>query len=483
MLGGPGGDVRGVRAADRHRRRPPDRTGQAGGGDRRLPDAGQHHPRRAGQPSPDPGREGNRTGPRPLGRDHAALVRLLAVYRGLPWPIGEGYHLRVLHLFRRLARRHQVHLLALVHEEAQRAKLPALADQGIFASIRLEELPRRRWLARAGTNFGLPAARSLLREFGGAAGRLGRLAADLRRDLGLDAGYVFDPWADVLWHEGGRELPTLLDVCDCRTLYYDRLLAAPDLGLGQRLRTLQLRRRFRALERFALRAYPVATAVSPQDREALLRLAPEARVEVVPNGVDLAMFSPDPAVAEDPLELLTFGNMDFQPNVDSAVRFARRILPLVRRRFPGVRFTVAGSNPAPAVQALAELDGVEVTGTVPELRPFINRAAMLVAPMRLGAGIKNKVLETLACGRPVVTSPAVAEALHPEAAAVLRLAENDEDFAAEVCRLLADPDERRRLGRRGREAMRRHHSWDAAATAYEALFAELAAGGATAPSA
>ena len=404
-------------------------------------------------------------------------MRLLVVYRGLPWPVSEGYHLRVLHLFRRLAERHEVHLLGLVHEEEQREKLPALEAEGIFASIRIEEFPRRRLLARLGTNLGLAAPASLLREYRGFAGRLRRVAEEMKLELGLEAAYVFDPWADVLWHEAGRALHTLQDVCDCRSLFYQRQLAEPGLGFAGRWRVRQLLRRFRAFEAFTLRSYPVTTAVSPQDQEYLQALAPGARVELIPNGVDLEQFAPDAAVEERPGELLMFGNMDFLPNVDSAVRFAREILPRVRQRAPEATFTVVGTDPVEEVRALASLPGVEVTGGVPDLRPYLARATMLVAPMRFGAGIKNKVLETLAAEKPVVTSRRAAQALHPEAAQLLRLADEDQEFADAVCGLLESPEERREIGRRGRETMRRRHSWEAAAAAYEALLAELAGGG------
>ncbi len=403
-------------------------------------------------------------------------MRFLVVYRGLPWPLSEGYHLRVLHLFRRLAERHEIHLLALVHEDEQRAKLPELEREGPFATIRMVDLPRRRVLARLGTNLGLPPAASLLREYPGFAARLAELAAELQAERGIAAAYLFDPWADVLWHEAGRVLPTLHDVCDSRSLYYQRQLEAGELGPIGRWRVRQLLRRFRGFEGFALRAYPITTAVSPQDQAALRELAPGARVELIPNGVDLEQFAPDPAVEEQPAGLLMFGNMDFLPNVDATVRFARQILPRVQQRFPEATFTAVGTNPVEEVRALAELPGVEITGRVEDLRPYLARSAMLVAPMRYGAGIKNKVLEALAAERPVVTSSRAAQALHPEAVALLELADDDQAFADAVCRLLADPARRREIGQRGRETMRRRHSWEAAAAAYEELLLELAGG-------
>lgn len=402
-------------------------------------------------------------------------MRILVVYRGLPWPIWEGYHLRILHLFRRLARRHEVHLLGLVHEAEQAAQLSPLEREGIFASITLQWLPARHWLGRVRTNLGLNPPAALKAEYPGFGRRLHALVEDLLRRHRLQVGYCFDPWADVLFTDA-LLLPTLMDVCDSRAFFYRRKLERGRLPLAQRLRTWQLRKRFEALERYCLRRFPIATVVSPADRDGLLELEPSARVEIIPNGVDLEMFAPQPQVAEQPGNLILFGNMDFLPNADAAVRFAREILPQVRRRHPEATFTVVGTNPLPEVRALAaEIPGVEVTGKVDDLKPWIARACMLVAPIRFGAGIKNKVLETMAMEKPVVCSATSVEAMNEEVAALVQLAGSDAEFAAAVSGLLDDPARRRELGRAGRAAMQRHHSWDTAAARYEALLAELAA--------
>jgi glycosyltransferase involved in cell wall biosynthesis len=180
-------------------------------------------------------------------------------------------------------------------------------------------------------------------------------------------------------------------------------------------------------------------------------------------------------VEEIPGNLLLFGNMDFLPNYDAAIHFATDILPLVRRTHPEATFTVVGTDPLPEVLALAEIEGVEVTGRVEDLKPWIQRASMLVAPMRFGAGIKNKVLEAMAVEKPVVTNSTGVEAMYPEVKDLLSLADTPADFAAAVCALLDDSARRHELGRRGREVMAKLHSWESAAEAYERIFEQLAA--------
>jgi len=303
---------------------------------------------------------------------------------------------------------------------------------------------------------------------------LAQEVADLKQELALDAGYVFDPWADLWYQQAAKVLPTLLDVCDCRTLFYERRLERGDLGFGERMRTHQLRRRFLAYEQACLDTYPVSTVVSPHDRDRLVEMRPNAEVHVIPNGVDLEMFQPLPDVQEHPGNLIMFGNMDFLPNVDASIRLAREILPLVRQRHPQATVTIIGTNPLPEVQELAQLPGVEVTGRVEDLKPWIQRSSMLVAPMRFGAGIKNKVLESMAVEKPVVTNATGVEAMHAEVAALLTLAESSEEFAAAISDLLDQPEKRASLGKQGRETMARLHSWETAAEAYEALLERLA---------
>lgn len=408
----------------------------------------------------------------------AARMKILVVYRGLPWPYSEGYHLRVLHLFRRLrARGHAAHLLGLIHDRAQAEQLDALTREGIFDSITLEWFPRRRWLGRLRTNLGFDPPTSLHAEYPGFGTRLRARTLELKERHGLDVAWVFDPWADVLYADA-QVLPTLLDVCDCRSLFYSRQLERGDLQWTQRLRVRQLLRRFEAFESFLLARYPAATAISPLDRDYLLKLRPQARVEVIPNGVDLEMFRPLPDVPEKQDDLILFGNMDFLPNVDAALHFAREILPRVRERRLQATFTIVGTHPTEEVRALAQqIEGVEVTGGVPDLKPWIQRATMLVAPMRFGAGMKNKVLETMAMEKPVVTNVTGLEAFAPEVRALLRVAHDDDEFAERVCDLLDAPEERRRLGRAGRALMERMYSWESAAARYEALFTELASTG------
>ena len=149
-----------------------------------------------------------------------------------------------------------------------------------------------------------------------------------------------------------------------------------------------------------------ACVVVTTEREAQLArdVAPAARVHVVSNGVDTHFFAPSRAADEAPTAIFT-GDMSYFPNREGVTYFVRDVLPLVRRQIPDIRFLVVGRNPGRQVEALQSEPGVEVTGFVPDVRPFLARASVAVAPLTIAAGVQNKILEAMSSGLPVVATP------------------------------------------------------------------------------
>ncbi|MCL5256243.1 MAG: glycosyltransferase, partial [Chloroflexi bacterium] len=214
-------------------------------------------------------------------------------------------------------------------------------------------------------------------------------------------------------------------------------------------------RKLRLYERNACRLFDSMVTVAEPDRRALLDLDEGLDVNVVPNGVDVEYFrrdwrgidSPHAAVdlAAGPLVLFT-GSMDFRPNVDAAIWFANRIWPAVRRRIPEAKCYLVGRNPVPSVQRLATLPGITVTGGVPDVRPYLERAGVFVVPMRMGGGVRLKVLEAMSMGRPMVSTTMGLSGVDFVPGKHALVADQPEEFAAAVCRLLGDPDLGARIG-------------------------------------
>jgi glycosyltransferase involved in cell wall biosynthesis len=152
--------------------------------------------------------------------------------------------------------------------------------------------------------------------------------------------------------------------------------------------------------------------------------------------------------------------MDYFPNVDAVVWFCDEILPLVQKQVPESTFTICGSQPAADVRRLSKRRGVTVTGRVPDIRPYLDRAEVFVAPLRMGRGIQNKLLEALAMGLPCVASTAAwSGTLVPKEQGVL-VSDNPREFAEEIVCLLRDGDYRSAMARRARVAAETHCRWE-----------------------
>src|SRR5690606_17973096 len=194
------------------------------------------------------------------------------------------------------------------------------------------------------------------------------------------------------------------------------------------------------------------------------RLAPEAAasVESMSNGVDSEFFAPDAGRASpfEPGEIpvVFTGAMDYWPNVDAVSWFAGEMLPALRRQWPALRFHIVGRSPTPTVLALAS-DAVNVTGTVPDVRPYLQHAAVAVAPLRLARGIQNKVLEAMAMGRPVVASRQCVGPIDVLEGSDLLAADSAESFVACIDTLLRSAERAAAIGSAGRERVLRQYSW------------------------
>lgn len=204
-------------------------------------------------------------------------------------------------------------------------------------------------------------------------------------------------------------------------------------------------------------------------------LIPGASVSFLGNGVDLDYFAPGHAVPEEDFLVFT-GVMDYAANVDAMVWFCAEVLPRIREQRPGVRLAIVGSRPNAAVQRLAELPGVTVTGRVPDVRPWLGRATVFVAPLRLARGIQNKVLEAMASGVAVVASPAAFRGTGLAAGEGIVPAESAGDFARAVLDLLGDPGRRAEIARRGRAAMERDFTWAAQLARLDQVIADAVRG-------
>lgn len=354
------------------------------------------------------------------------------------------------------------------------AELAPRCTLGLVAATAPAETPeQRRWAARYCADVTLvPGERAAHPLTGGP-----RLRLPLLRAAVAQAIERFRP--DVLHLEGAvlaplarmDGIPTVLSAQDSlalRAQEFRRLARTPWAWLLAR----RAERRETAWEQRWLAAANTCVVLAEEDRAGLVRHVPFERIEVIPNGID-----PDHYAYRkigQPGRIVFAGNLACAPNADAALAFATRVFPRIRAERPRAELVIAGANPGPAVRALAALPGVRVTGTLPDLRPSIWSAAVSVSPLRVGLGMKNKILEAMALGTPIVASSKSLSGL-PDALPghhVLR-ADDEQETVAAVLLLLRQPVVAATVAKNARDLVERRYTWRAVAREYAALHARV----------
>jgi len=226
----------------------------------------------------------------------------------------------------------------------------------------------------------------------------------------------------------------------------------------RRLALLNDRFLFKNWEKKSLCQFDGILAVSSSEQAWIKKHAPAATVAIVPNGVDSNYFSiADESRANSSIVFTAL--MNYPPNIDAAVWFCDEVLPIIHSKHPDLSFKIVGDKPDPKVLALAQRKGVQVTGRVPDVRPYLSESLALVVPLRSGGGTRLKILEAMAMGRPVVSTSQGAEGLEITDGVNILLADAPEKFAKHVFALLAEPQLGSRLGREGRNLVEAKYDW------------------------
>jgi polysaccharide biosynthesis protein PslH len=231
-------------------------------------------------------------------------------------------------------------------------------------------------------------------------------------------------------------------------------------------------RKLRRFEARACRRAARTVAVSEADRDALAALAPGSRVRAIPTGVDTAYFHAN-GTPPRPASLVFSGSMDWYPNEDAVLHFVDAILPLLRRQVPELQVTVVGRKPGARFRQRAEAAQVRVTGTVPDVRPYVDEATVYIVPLRIGGGTRLKIFEALSMGKPVVSTTIGAEGLPLVDGQHFLRADEPAAFAAAVVSLLSDPARRSALGAAGRRLVEERFSWGHVAREFESDLTEV----------
>jgi len=380
------------------------------------------------------------------------MKRLLMVVHRLPYPPDKGERVRAYHELRALAARFRITLAALDHGSADPVARGALCQ----------------WCERVLTAPG-GGARGLLRGALALAGgrsvtegffhspQLSRLIADeaQREPFALVLGYSSGVLPLVVAAPAPVAIMDLVDVDSAKWAAYAERARWPMRWVYRREA-----RSVSVLERRALSECRAVVLVSEAETKALG--APSDKVLAVGNGVDTEYFHPvRESSAAGPPSLVFTGTMDYRPNVEGVGWFVSEVWPGVREQLGDATFTIVGRDPVPAVRRLARVPGVAVTGSVPDVRPYLGRATVAVAPLWIARGVQNKILEAMAMARPVLGTPAAIEGLDVAIGRDVLQAESPDEWRQAVVDLCRDPIRCLALGRAARQCVEDRYSWDA----------------------
>jgi sugar transferase (PEP-CTERM/EpsH1 system associated) len=386
------------------------------------------------------------------------MANILYLVHRLPYPPNKGDKVRSFHLLKHLAARHRVFLATFVDDPDDMQHLDTVRE---FCAG-LHAVPLNPRLAKLASMRGLLTGEALSLPFYRDAG-MSAWVKQISKTAGLDASVVF---SSVMAQYAMQvpQLPMLVDFVDmdsAKWTDYAPNHAWPMSWLYRREGAKLLAYEKDVAERAAASFFVTDKEVALFRQQSPLTRAP---VQALCNGVDADFFSPDPErlspFPSGQIPLVFTGAMDYWPNVDAVTWFTNEMLPALRRDWPQLHFHIVGRSPTPAVMALAS-DCVSVTGTVPDVRPYLQHAALVVAPLRLARGIQNKILEAMAMGRPVVASSTCVEAIDGEDGSDLLAAAEPTHFVRLVGRLLAEAGLADRVGAAGRDCVVKNYSWSA----------------------
>lgn len=406
-------------------------------------------------------------------------MKLLFLTPQSPYPPRQGTTLRNYYLLQHFAAKHEVHLFSCLSPQDPEAPDPNLLQIcSRVESFRQPERPLNRRLSDS-----LLASKpdmALRLEQVSPHSVLERMLAEETYDLIQIEGLEMAPYGFQILDTISNRPPVVFDAHNAEFLLQKRAALMDARSLNRwhaaSYSLLQWQKLYR-YERDFCQAVDGIVAVSEPDRRALSSLAPHRPIVNVPNGIEISRFVPEPLPQASPPSLVFTGKMDYRPNVDAMLWFGLKVLPHIRRH-QNVRLQIAGMSPHRRLNQLRTLPDVELTGAVEDTVPYIHGSAIYLAPMRVGGGTRFKILEAMACARPIVSTSLGVEGIPVRAGEHVLIADDPSSFADAVLSLLRDQassgERSRSLGEAARAFVENQFTWDKILPQMDAFHAQLA---------
>lgn len=391
-------------------------------------------------------------------------MRILFLAQRVPFPPNRGDKIPTFHYIRHLAKSHDVVVACLADGPPDLANVAGL--EPMVAAV--DAVPRSRTRSCFRAVAALASDRPLTVAYFDEPDLRRRVKAQLTTG-DFDAVVVFSSGM-ASFVEEFTDVPRIIQFADLDSQKWQQYADAtwPPRRWVYRAEA----RRLLDYERHIAKTFSYALVCSERELHEFHRLIPNVPVQCIRNGVDLDYYRPSSAT-KDPANLVFTGVMNYFPNVDGVMWFAREVLPLIQQEISGVTFTICGSAPDRRVRALRAVPGVTVTGTVPDVRTYLSQASVAVIPVRIARGVQNKLLEAMAMGLPTVATTAAWSGVEAMNGRDLLVADEPAAFADAVVRLLRDSALREQIGQAARAAVEANYRWDQALAQLDEVIAAV----------
>ncbi len=378
-------------------------------------------------------------------------MRILYVCHRFPYPPRRGGTIRPFNMIKHLAQFHEVVVCSLTRNAQQTQDAHGIAP--FCNEFHIGQVDDRVQTARMLATIPTPTTASEAFFHSGALNRtIRRLLAEQKFDL------IFVHCSSVAHYvDHVQGIPKILDYGDMDSQKW--LEYAQHKPFPTSMAYWWEGKRLLATEKRLARRFDFCTTITRAEHQTLLDFGSDTPSDWFPNGVDNSFFAPVEESGYDPDTIVFVGRMDYFPNQQAMFDFCGNVLPLLKAHRPSIKLQIVGAEPSARILALGSIPGVTVTGTVPDVRPYVTRAALTVAPLRIARGTQNKILEAMAMGTPVVCSTIAAGGVDAIPEQHLLAADSPQDVAAAVLRVIENPGERARLSQAGRARVLSHHAW------------------------